>query len=48
MTTPNPTRELITCVRCRHGVTFTEDGVCERCRAGDRKIAKKKHKEDDR
>ena len=29
---PNPTHELVTCVVCERGATFTEDAVCRMCR----------------
>lgn len=28
----NPAHELVTCVLCRRGATFTEDAVCRICR----------------
>jgi hypothetical protein len=32
MTTPNPLGLMVTCVRCRAGVTFSRDALCATCR----------------
>lgn len=28
----NPRHELVTCVVCKRGATFTEDAICRMCR----------------